>query len=453
MTRSNRNRNNQNPTPSKERDWVLTALLAIINLGSGTTTVLGAMQFLPRALAWGLGGTIQLMLFLLLGEYTAKHAPFRKWVAVTALTFMSVYTSFFTYYKQLAGETNDKLAHEKAVLAHQNFVKDVYTPMKDHHKQLEDEAKKTRELAKAEKDRGIDSGVVGYGDRARALDRQALDLEIKANNFKSTVDELRPKFDYDITQLQPREILQKDGKTLAEVPAEWRKDYPELPREKYIDAELDVDLFTPYYKVKRFEDPAIASMGIAFVVDGIAIMLGTAITIKRERKTLAQLIVDFIRQYKRDIAEVIQEIKESPNLDNPSRNDTPPSRETIERVPLILRGKGSNFLTEFYTAISVTQPHIINYQALINHENETFQRGFRFLLDKFREPRRGWVQVNNQNDWLVAPQHYDKLTAWLRTEISHHTQEEEHGELKGDWGLGVQETTVIFTIPSINNSR
>jgi hypothetical protein len=455
MKRSNRNRNNQIPTPSEERDRVLTVLLAIINLGSGATTIMGAMQVLPIALAWVIGGTTQMMLFLLLGEFTVKHAPFRKWVAVLVLTFISVYTSFFTYYKELAGEASEKLAHDRAALAHQKFVADLYTPMKDSLKQLEDEAASARVLAEAEKSRGVQSGLGGgYEAEARKLDLQALDSENKAKNFKSTVEQVSPKFEYDIKGLKPNEILEKDRQALTEVPAERRQNYPELKREMYIDEELDVSLLAPYNKVKRLEEPALFSMGIALGVDGIAIMLGTAITIKRERKTLAQLIADQIREWKRGFAHVIGAVKTPINLDQLNGNAPQASGEAVERVTLKLQGKGSRFLGEFKKAIETREPHIINYQVLNNHPNLTFKEGFILLLNKLGEPGRAWVRVNSPNSWVVVPEHYDRLTEWLTEEIDHHNQEEADSELPEDFGFTDPKVAdVTFIIPSINNSR
>ncbi|TAG90732.1 MAG: hypothetical protein EAZ09_21790 [Oscillatoriales cyanobacterium] len=456
MKRSNRNRNNQIPTPSEERDWVLTVLLAIINLGSGATTIMGAMQVLPRTLAWGLGGTIQLFLFLLLGEFTAKHAPFRKWVAVLVLTSISVYTSFFTYYKELAGEASEKLAHDRAALAHQKFVADLYTPMKDSLKQLEDEAASARVLAEAEKSRGVQSGLGGgYETEARKLDLQALGSENKAKNFKSTVEKLRPKFDYEIKGLKPNEILDKDRQALTEVPAERRQNYPELKREMYIDEELDVSLLAPYNKVKRLEEPALFSMGIALGVDGIAIMLGTAITIKRERKTLAQLIADQILKWKRGFAHVIGAIEETVDQDQLNGNAPQAIGEAVgSSVTLKLQGKGSQFLREFEKAIETREPHIINYQVLNNHPNPTFKSGFILLLNKLGEPGRAWVRMNSQNSWVVVPEHYHRLTKWLTEEIDHHNQEEAESELPEGWGFTDPKVAdVTFRIPLINNSR
>lgn len=455
MKRSNQNRNNQIPTPSEERDRVLTVLLAIINLGSGATTIMGAMQVLPIALAWVIGGTTQMMLFLLLGEFTAKHAPFRKWVAVLVLTFISVYTSFFTYYKELAGEASEKLAHDRAALAHQKFVADLYTPMKDRLKQLEDEAASARVLAEAEKSRGVQSGLGGgYEAEARKLDLQALGSENKAKNFKSTVEKLRPKFDYEIKGLQPNEILDKDRQALTEVPAERRQNYPELKREMYIDEELDVSLLAPYNKVKRLEEPALFSMGIALGVDGIAIMLGTAITIKRKRKTLAQLIADQISEWKKGFAHVIEAIT-TPVAPVIPGNDPQVIEEAVgSPVTLKLQGKGSKFLGEFEKAIETREPHIINYQVLNNHRNQTFKAGFTSLLNKLGEPGRAWVRVNSPNSWVVVPEHYHRLTAWLTEEIDHHKQEEANSELPEDFGLtDTKVADVTFIIPSTNNSR
>ena len=51
-------------------------------------------------------------------------------------------------------------------------------------------------------------------------------------------------------KLAPEEILEKDRQALAEVPEEWRKNYPELDRSLYVDTEKDIPLLAPYLKVK-----------------------------------------------------------------------------------------------------------------------------------------------------------------------------------------------------------
>jgi len=195
-------------------------------------------------------------------------------------------------------------------------------------------------------------------------------------------------------------------------------------------------------------------MGIALGVDGIAIMLGTAITIKRERKTLGQLIADQIRAWKREIAHVIGAVNETVNQGQLNGNAPQAIGEAVERVTLKLQGKGSQFLREFEKAIEKREPHTINYQVLNNHRNLTFKEGFILLVNKLREPGRAWVRVNSPNSWVVVPKHYHRLTEWLTEEIDHHSQEEANSELPEDFGFTDPKVAdVTFRIPLINNSR
>jgi hypothetical protein len=66
MTNRIRPRSRRKNKPQEERDIALMVVLTFFNLGSGATTILGAMQILPiKYLAWTLGGAVQLMLFIL----------------------------------------------------------------------------------------------------------------------------------------------------------------------------------------------------------------------------------------------------------------------------------------------------------------------------------------------------------------------------------------------------
>ncbi|NER03556.1 MAG: hypothetical protein F6K17_13510 [Okeania sp. SIO3C4] len=98
MTNNSRRRGGGKNKPRERRDITLMVVLSFFNIGSGATTILGAMQILPIYLAWTVGGAIQIMLFLLQAGLAAKHTPVRKWFAIMVLASASVYTSFFTYY-------------------------------------------------------------------------------------------------------------------------------------------------------------------------------------------------------------------------------------------------------------------------------------------------------------------------------------------------------------------
>ncbi|MDE5105649.1 MAG: hypothetical protein O4808_00745, partial [Trichodesmium sp. St17_bin3_1_1] len=282
MTNRIRPRSRRKNKPQEERDIALMVVLAFFNLGSGATTILGAMQILPiKYLAWTLGGAVQLMLFILQAGLAANRTPLRKWLAIMVLATASVYTSFFTYYDKLAQGTNEKRGMDMALKAHNRLISEVYTPMEDHLRDLQQEALTLRETAKAEQDRGIDTGLIGYGDQARKFDKLALEKEIEAKNFLNTVNQLRPLFEYNPKNLRPVDILNKDRKALSSAPKDFRENYPELKRGEYIDEDLEFSLLAPYLKVvKNQEEAALLALIIAIGVDGMAIMLGTAIVVK-----------------------------------------------------------------------------------------------------------------------------------------------------------------------------
>ena len=436
MTNSPQGPSNPKNKPQEEYDIVLMVVLTFFNLGSGATTILGAMQILPiKYLAWTLGGAVQLMLFLLQAGLVVKaNSPslrLRKWLAIMVLASASVYTSFFTYYGQLAQETNEKRAIDRAVTAHNRLISEVYTPMKDHLRDLQQEAVTLRVTAKAEQEKGIETGIKGYGSQARKLDKLALDKEIEAKNFENTVNELRPLFQYNLENLEPKDILKKDGEALSSAPKDFRENYPELKRGDYIDEDLEFSLLAPYLKVKNQDEAALLALLIAIGVDGMAIMLGTAIVAKR-----------------------------LPAKDENLQN-------AVEYVTLDLKEKGSNFLKDFYDAISPVEPHTINYSALRqkygNYDSREYP-GRQFLdelketrtaldklLDKLGGTKTAWVVRNNEDtEWVVPPKHYHQLVNWLQKEIKRQKSLEAQKEEEIGYGYGfseLEETPVQFQIP------
>ena len=439
--------------PQEERDIILMVVLTFFNLGSGATTILGAMQILPiKYLAWTLGGAVQLMLFILQAGLAANRTPLRKWLAIMVLATASVYTSFFTYYDKLAQGTNEKRGMDMALKAHNRLIREVYTPIEDHLRDLQGDAKRLRAKATAEKERGIQTGLIGYGEQARELDEQALDKETKAKNFENTVNQLRPLFKYDPKNLKPVDILNNDRNALSSAPEKFRKNY-QLERGEYIDEDLEFSLLAPYLKVvKNKEEAALLALIIAIGVDGMAIMLGTAIVVKlippEERRSPIAIVGNSIANFIRDIK------KSSAKVDNASRESFLAEDEdlqaAVEYVTLNVKGKGSNFLNDFYYAILEIEPHTINYSALKQRyrNSDNMQNPVRAFLDKLREPRREWVVRNNENtEWIVPPAHYHQLVNWLQKEIKRQKSLEAEKKIGYGFGFSEEETPVEVQMP------
>jgi hypothetical protein len=425
--------------PSEERDYLLIFLLAIFNVVSGYTTVKGVKILLENwALAAFLGGFIQLALFLMLAELMLKTAHLRKWITVILFTFGSVYTSFFTYYTNQASEINTLLANNRAKQAHNKLVADVYTPMNDYLSQLQRDARILRRKANEEADRGLTTGKEGNGPVAKRFAEKALEKEEEAKLFETTVNELRPKFNYDLKGLQPEEILEKDRDALATVPQRFRNNYEYLKRSNYINSENDVSILTPYLKLNSQDidekRPAFISLLIATLVDGMSILLGTAITIKRDRRSpvlrFARFVAKIITDIKSSFTEIWQAIiQPNPGIQISAEGDDK-LYEASEMLTLELRGRGSDFLKEFRRAIYKTSPHYINHSVFEKHSEQSYRDSFDILIDQLSNPKLGWIEVinnqnsNNSNHWQVRDEYYHKTVEWLRQEILRLTQEE-----------------------------
>lgn len=442
--RSNNRSTNRRKRKSEERDFLLILILAFFNVASGYTTITGANTILNNfGLAFFLGGFIQLGLFLMLSDFVMKRAPLRRWLAVIAFTFVSVYTSFFTYYISLAAKSDQNIAFDKAEKAHQKLFADVYVPMKERLRKLQEEAATLERKADQESNLGLNTGLTGNGPEYRNLIRQKLEKEEEANKLKIVVREVEAKINYPLKtvnpqtnqekKLAPEEILEKDRQALAEVPQEWRKNYPELDRSIYVDTERDIPLLAPYLKVKSQNEneqrPAIVSLAIALLVDGLSIMLGTAITIKRQHTSIfvsiAKYTSEYITNFKNAIA-IIKNAGQQPGTALQSQElekIIEGLRDTIH-VHIIkpLEREATQFLNDLCDSIQHNEPYVINQKFWQANSNPLYTRGFRVLTDELKRVK--WIEVNESNTLEVKKEHYHNLMDLLMLEINSCEQEE-----------------------------
>lgn len=405
-----------------KRDYILLVLLLIIQVGSGTTSVLGAEEVLPRELARTIGITIQSLLFLLLSGLTATHAPVRKWIAILVLTFLSIYTSFFINYKFIAGDVLETEADSKALQVHATLVAKVYSPIQDEYRDLDAEATVWEEKAKRELN-GLTTGIKGRGPIAKSFEVQAIEKRQEANKLKSIKEDLDPLFNYETEGLEPKEIFQKDSKAWRNTPEKFREKHPKPEIKNYIIESTQIGLLAGYNKVREGEQAAIVSMFIAIAVDGISLMLGTAININPKNTNSRFSIIDFLEK---NISKIIIDIKSAKNRLRDSWNKLLPrvnnfQIDRYEIITLMLDGKCSEFLEDFVYSIEPLPEHKINEEHLKSHENETFRRGYRRLIKKLQELR--WIQ-RKSDTWVVEKERFNRLTRWFSEEIERHIQEE-----------------------------
>lgn len=408
-----------NKRPKDDRDWLLMVILAFLNLVSGYTTVTGAAQILPSwGWAWILGLSVQGILFLSLAELMLRHAPRIKWLTVLILSFFSIYTSFVTYYGSLTQNLNNELAKDQAIQAHNQLVSQVYSPMQQQLIELEASANKAIEAAGCEQ-QGCTTGLFGKGPEYLRLQAKAREAKGKYEEFKTKTNVVEEKLNYDLedSSLTPKEILRRDGEALALVPPEFKNNF-EIKRENYIDTEKDIDLLTPYNKVRRWETSAIGPLFLALSVDGLAVLLGTVITIKQEKKSFFVVFGEAIANIINDIKIGFAHIASA--FETPSKNK-PLYTNRSKPLRLKLKGKGSEFLRKFNQAISGQNPNYIDYQSLQNEDNIL---AFDELFYQLSHPNVAFLEFD-QGQWKTSQNCYYELKDWLYDEIGRLHDEEE----------------------------
>lgn len=361
-----------------DKDKVLLVFLAALNLGSWYTTIVGANQILPGLAGIVTGTGVQSLLYLLLSGYIVRDYPIRKWLGVGVLSFMSIYTSFFAYYDFLTGSGKKREAIQIAIIASQQVRSEVLAPLETNVRQLEGEIQQL----KTERQKEIDGSEAGYlpgeGPKAQALQRQILLKENELAKLKPNVEEFQRKFLSPRKEDSPEEIFQKTIQALELVPNEYRPqkyqgDLNKL-RSIFFDKDQEAPLLTPYLKVRKGEESAIAAMLLAVVVDGIIIVLGTAIE----------------------------------------------KRGKVEAY-IPLQGKASDFLHTLFNAIEPTTG-LIKYDNLMRHPEK---QGFILLLNTMRIPTLGWVEVRsteNSNQWYLSQKKRDNFIKWYAEEIKYQSE-------------------------------
>jgi len=403
-------------------DRTLLFLLVVLNIGSAYTTLLGARQVLPQPMSDVIGLTVQAMLFLTLAGFAARHAPVRKWLVVGVLAGASVYTSFFTYYDQLAGEANVNEALDQAHVAHAEFIDQVYQPTLTQVTQLNQESAELYDQSRREGTSGHTTGVVGFGPVAKKYAAEARNKEVESARLQADMDRLQHKYEYDLEGMAPTAIYAADLAAWQISPDAWKDASPMPERATYVDVEQEVKLLTPYWKVKRGETPALAAILLALLVDGVAILLGTAIHSggRPAMETFKRSTVSFINDAKGANAAVSAAwfrpgvIEDGPipaELDN-----------TLRVVVLHIDGKGSDFLGSVYQAIH-PETGAFDYGSLQGHTNSSYRIAARMLIDRLRSPKLGWVNVQD-GFWTVPSEQYARLTNWLTEHIRQEVEDE-----------------------------
>ena len=288
------------------KNFNLFIALIILNLISGFTTVYGAMQILPIIPAFLAGGTIQFLLFFLVySKSTLSDRGLLKWSIISILIFLSVYTSFFSYYNVLTEKSSENTAYTRALSAHQRLVANVYTPIKNKINSYKSEIKQL-ELSIADEKNGKRSSAKGEGPIYKHLVNKRETLNKKLMEAQILSEHLKPFFDYDLANQSAEKIFQADMQALSQVNQRCLTLEPNfncLTDEyisildptttlhhdfinTYFDRDMRIGLLAPVLKIRQLEEAALGSAFLALMIDGAIILLGLGIEPKQKPRRL-----------------------------------------------------------------------------------------------------------------------------------------------------------------------
>ncbi|MEQ1571764.1 MAG: hypothetical protein ABMA64_39415, partial [Myxococcota bacterium] len=396
------------PTPSGGTDRALIALLALLNVGSLYTTVVGARQILPWPMSDVVGLTVQLMLFLTLAGWVGRFAPVRRWLVAIVFAGASVYTSFFAYYGQLAGASLASINLDKARQAHARFVDDTWEGQLAEVERLEQQAARKFDQAEREGSAGLTTGRVGFGPVAKQLAGEAAAAEVAASERRSDLERMRARFEIDAQALAADQLYLHDLQTWQTAPDTWKATISAPDRATYLDLDQEVALLTPFLKVRQGDLAALAALALALMVDGTCLFLGTAIHARRQPLFDATVdrAVGLIAGV-RGARTAVTDAWTGPVGDGGS--GAPPAGLAPLAQLVRVSGPGSAFVGTVYEAVHPTT-RTIDAVRLFDHDDRSYRIAARVLLDRLHDPSIGWVRIEDGR-WRVV--RYDALVAWL----------------------------------------
>ena len=424
--------------PKEEKgNPILFGTLAACNLASGSTTILGAIQIFPAAFVGIVaGGFIQLLLFLLTSGKAVRDVPLIKWPSALFLSALSVYTSFFAYYNQLTIEQKQELLENMAVAAHYGLVEQILPDMERQLREKEFQYEEKVQQALREAEKGIISGETGYGEEARKLELESLELKAEYDEFNAMVTQVRSAFNYDPSGLENKVIHQKDRSALAVVPPDFRPDgldnQNDLPRSNYVDEDKDISFLEPYYKIQEADEPAIVSMGLAVGLDGVILGLGFALASRRKKKGLIRKLTDQITTTIRGVKVARKEISHTwaqPADVYPTSNE----KEKLDEALEIARNSGISVVDLLGHLLQVVDEDTRIIHLPFNNANNIPTEGpqrkqamrliqvYKVLLNTMYSPL-GWLIRHQSGNWCIREECYKRFVNWVRDEMQRASQ-------------------------------
>jgi hypothetical protein len=401
-------------------------LILVLSIGSGSATIAGSQQlFSSRGIGFFVGFVIQFFLFVFLANLTPRTlSPSLKMFIVSILMFMSVYTSFFSFYDKFSATDNEYRKSDQAMQAHAKLSSNIYIPIKSELEKLHSQAKDFKFQSEQEAKGLGATQELGRGKEAKNFSAMVVQTQAKIATLEPVVNRLKGYFEFDLNGLKPEEILAKDRLALKEVP------YENLPakyqvldvqskiqKADYIKEESQAKLLLPYYRIVDKDSSAFIALAIATSFDLLMFLLGLGIEGNRNKKQPFESSARFSYSQIMGIKNFFAMLKAAFR----GRGEAYPDNSILMQelpnfIEVRLQGKGSEFL-EYFLGVIDPVTNEIDVKKLFEIENPSFNAGFRILFNALRVRR--WITNDPNLDVFKIPdRRYQEFYSWVSGAIA-----------------------------------
>ena len=166
---------------------------------------------------------------------------------------------------------------------------------------------------------------------------------------------------------------------------------------------------------------------MAAAIDGVSIMLGTAIDRRARRAPFEGITFAFaqiVLGAKKAIKTALYYWKRPGyRYINVADSETIMARAAVSYIELKIEKSGSDFLADLLAAIDPIK-RIVDYDELMKNPSPIMTTGYRLILEAFRHPSLKWV-IAKKDTWVFEdPDSYSEFCKWVSEEIVYQAEQE-----------------------------
>lgn len=280
-----------------DRDIGVMLIVATLLYTVNVIGTIGAMRYLlpPEAAVFS-GFLIVTIIFAAEAKYIARHAPFIRKLVVIVFIPVTVLAMHSSYYLLAAKLRDAGTAVSHASSPYSDLVNLVYSPNKAMADSLMRRAQEKYEASERERTAGSGTGKTGYGPRAQALQREGDELRDQAAPYLAQLDLMRPYAELDPAVIGPEKTYEAALALWRVTDEAWKRlpdsecatppcTIPKPTREEFVDEAAESPLLTPMRRALQGDWLSILLLVLASGLDGLVLLLGTAIVKTEEPKT------------------------------------------------------------------------------------------------------------------------------------------------------------------------